>query len=86
MMPANLDKATYDSDMCRRMIWETTMKAYMRRTDKMESNLRAIYAIVWGKCSPIMQSKLESLDKYEARSTDCNCLWLLKEIQGITPF
>jgi hypothetical protein len=66
------------------MIWETSMKASMRRTEKMESNLRAIYAIVWGQSSPMMQSKLESLDEYEARSTDCDCVWLLKEIQGIT--
>jgi hypothetical protein len=83
-MPDNLDKATYDTDMGRRMIWETSMKAYMRRTDKMESNLRAIYAIVWGQSSPMMQSKLESLHEYDARSTDCDCVWLLKEIQGIT--
>jgi hypothetical protein len=60
------------------------MKAYMRRTEKMESNLRAIYAIVWGRSSPMMQSKLESLNEYEAQSTDCDCVWLLKEIQGIT--
>ena len=26
-MPANLDKTTYENDMGRRMIWETTMKA-----------------------------------------------------------
>jgi hypothetical protein len=60
------------------------MKAYMRRTERMESNLSAIYAIVWGQSSPMMQSKLESLDECEARSTDCDCVWLLKEIQGIT--
>ncbi len=83
-MPANLDKTTYENDMGRRMIWETTMKAYMKRTDKLESNLRAIFAIVWGQSSPMMQSKIESLDEYETRSTACDCVWLLKEIQGIT--
>ena len=44
------------------MIWETSMKNYMRQVEKVESNLCAIYAIVWGQCSPLMQSKLESLD------------------------
>jgi hypothetical protein len=35
----------------------------------------------------MIQSKLESLDEYDVKSTDCNCVWLLKEIQGIThPF
>jgi hypothetical protein len=47
-MPDNLDKATYNTDMGRRMKRETSMKAYMRRTEKMESNLRAIYATMWG--------------------------------------
>jgi len=83
-IPANLPKDVYEGDMARRMIWETTMKTYIKRTDKMESNLRAIYAIVWGQCSPMMQSKLESLDDYSHRHTACDCVWLLQEIQGIT--
>jgi hypothetical protein len=31
-----------------------------------------------------MQSKLESLDDYTAKSDTCDCSWILKEIQGIT--
>ena len=50
----------------------------------MKSNMRGIYAIVWGQCSPMMQSKLESLDHYSTKSIQCDCIWLLKEIQGIT--
>jgi hypothetical protein len=83
-MPANLEKSVYEGDMGKRMIWETAMKTYMKRIDKLESNTRAIYAIVWGQCSPMMQSKLESLDEFTERSTDCDCVWLLQEIQGIT--
>ena len=70
----NLEKSVYESDMARRMIWDTNMKTYMKRIDKMESNLRAIYAIVRGQFSPTMQSKIESLDDYDGRSTDCNCV------------
>jgi hypothetical protein len=70
--------------MGKRMIWQTYMKSYMKRTDMMESNMRGIYAIVWGQCSPMMQSKLESLDHYSTKSIECDCIWLLKEIQGIT--
>ena len=82
--PPNLTKEEYDEDMGKRMIWTTSMKSYMKRTDLMESNLRGIYAIVWGQCSPMMQSKLESLDDYGKNSADCDCIWLLKQIQGIT--
>jgi hypothetical protein len=71
--------------MGKRMIWQTYTKSYMKRTDMMESNVRGIYAIVWGQNSPMMQSKLEYLDHYSTKSIECNCIWLLlKEIQGIT--
>jgi hypothetical protein len=66
------------------MIWETSMKTYMKRVDLLESNNRAIYTIDWGQCSPMMQSKVESLDAFESKSSTCDCIWLLKEIQGIT--
>jgi hypothetical protein len=82
--PENLTKTEYETDMSKKMIWETLMKNYMKRVDLLESNTRAIYAIVWGQCSPMMQSKLESLDDFEARSEECDCIWLQKEIQGIT--
>jgi hypothetical protein len=32
----------------------------------------------------MMQSKLESLDDYENKKDTCDCIWILKEIQGIT--
>jgi hypothetical protein len=60
VQPANLTKTEYDEDMGKKMIWETSMKNYMKRKDLMESNAIAIHAIVWGQCSPMMQSKLES--------------------------
>jgi hypothetical protein len=67
-----------------KMIWETLMKTYMKRMDMLESNQRGIYAIVWGQCSPMMQSKLELLDSYKSKSNGCDCIWLLQEIRAIT--
>jgi hypothetical protein len=32
----------------------------------------------------MMQSKLRSLNNYESKSNGCDCIWLLKEIRGIT--
>jgi hypothetical protein len=84
VQPANLTKEEYEGDMGKKMIWETSMKTYLKRMDLLESNTRGIYAIVWGQCSPMMQSKLESLDDFGTKSNTCDCVWLLKEIQGIT--
>jgi hypothetical protein len=52
VQPANLSKEEYEGDMGKKMIWETSMKTYMKRVDLMESNTRAIYAIVWGAMQP----------------------------------
>jgi hypothetical protein len=84
VQPANLSKEEYEGDMGKKMMWETTMKTYMKRLDQMDSNTRKIYAIVWGQSSPLMQSKLESLEDFDEKNTACDCVWLLKEIQGIT--
>ena len=70
--------------MGKKMIWETPMKSYIKRTELLVSNTRAIYAIVWGECSPMMQAKLESLDSFDDKSDKFVCIWILKETQGIT--
>lgn len=31
--PPNLEKKVYEEDMAQKMIWETKMKNYMKRTD-----------------------------------------------------
>jgi hypothetical protein len=84
VQPPNLTDEEYKTDMGKKKMWEETMKTFIKRINSQESNARAIYAIVWGQCSPMMQFKLESLDDYEARSDACDCAWILKEIQGIT--
>jgi hypothetical protein len=84
VQPQNLMKTEYEEDMGKKMMWETSMQMYMKRMDLMKSNTRAIYAIIWGQCSPMMQSKLESLDHSDMKSTACDWVWLLQEIQGIT--
>jgi hypothetical protein len=84
VQPSNLTKDDYEKDMGKKMMWETSMKSFMKRTDLQESNARAIYAIVWGQCSPMMKSKIESLDDFSDKSATRDCAWLLEEIQGIT--
>jgi hypothetical protein len=84
IQPANLSKTDYDTDMGMRMIWETSIKSHIKRKELQESNTIAIYAIVWGQCSPLMQSKHESLEVFGEKSKSSDCIWLLKEIQGIT--
>ena len=39
--------------------------------------------VAWGQCSPIMQSKLKSSADYKIKNKECDCIWILKEIQAI---
>ena len=66
-------------------IWEKKVSAYCTRTDYLDSNLKTAYAVIWGQCSEAMKAKLTSLDVFETKSHESDCIWILKEIKGITP-
>ena len=84
VQPKDLSDEEYEKNKTKKMIWETQVKSYVKRLETLESNSRAVYAIVWGQCSAMMQSKLESLAEYESKNKDCDCEWIIHEIQGIT--
>jgi hypothetical protein len=65
-------------------IWETKVSAYCTCTDYLDSNLKTAYAVIWGQCSEAMKAKLTSLDDFETKSHESDCVWILKEIKGIT--
>jgi hypothetical protein len=48
----NLSPIVCTTDMGAKMIWETKMKSFMNRKEKMESNLRAIFSALWGAVQP----------------------------------
>jgi len=64
-------------------IWEK-VSAYCTRTDYLDSNLKTAYAVIWGHCSKAMRAKLTSLDDFENKSHESDCVWILKEIKCIT--
>jgi hypothetical protein len=65
-------------------IWEKKVSAYCTCTDYLNSNLKTAYAVIWGQCSEAMKAKLTSLDDFETKSHENDCVWILKEIKGIT--
>jgi len=65
-------------------IWEKKVPAYCTRTDYLNSNLKTAYAVIWGKCSEAMKAKLTSFYDFETKSHESDCVWILKEIKGIT--
>jgi hypothetical protein len=42
----------------RKEVWRTRVKSYVSRYEILESNLKAVYAVVWGQCSTTMRTKV----------------------------
>jgi hypothetical protein len=71
-------------DLGAKLEWENDMTYFSKRKTIMANNLRGIHGIVWGQCSLMMRSKVESMDHYREKNLKCDCIWLLKAIQAIT--
>jgi uncharacterized protein (DUF2164 family) len=65
-------------------IWEKKVSAYCTRTDYLNNNLKTAYAVIWGQCSKAMKAKFTSIDDFETKSHESDCVWILKESKGIT--
>jgi len=64
-------------------LWDRQVDGYFTRTGHIESNLKAMYAIIWGQCSEAMQAKLKSLSDFEVKDGENDCVWLLTAIWTI---
>ena len=50
----------------------------------LEDSLTALFNIIWGKCSAMMQNRLELIPGYESINMDTNVATLLREIRSIS--
>ena len=50
----------------------------------LKSTLRSLYGIVWGQCSPLMQTRVKKGENYETHKMNGDVVWLLKEIKIIS--
>jgi hypothetical protein len=55
-------------------IWETKVFAYCTPTDYLDSNLKTANAVIWGQCSEAMKAKLTSLEDFETKSHESDCV------------
>jgi hypothetical protein len=98
--PGNMDSLTKDlvlptipeseeldpeeTNLLVKAIWNKKVTSYCTRTNYLESNLKTAYAVILGQCSKAMKAKLTSLDDFKTKSHNIDCIWILKEIKGIT--
>ena len=46
--------------------------------------MNKIYGIVFGRCTPSLQSVMKRVTEYEKKSKDCDCFWIMEETKKIT--
>jgi Reverse transcriptase (RNA-dependent DNA polymerase) len=80
--PKPLSKEERDDEL-EVALWKEKVSAYSKRTDVIEQNMKAIFAVIWGQCSESMKDKIRSNDKHKIKLTQGDCIWLLTEIKGI---
>ena len=66
------------------LIWREELKAYVQRGQVLTGTLAAVHAVIWGQCSEAMKAKVKACKDYDARTKECDCFWLLKQIKAVT--
>ena len=58
-------------------------KRYLNEKDLLSNHLHSLFTILWGQCSPGIQSKIRSSVDYLIRKEEGDCAWLLEEIRQV---
>ena len=80
-LPPNLTTDALDAE---KELWKDAIKQVGKRLNYLDENIKTVYAIVWGKCTDIMQQKLEASDEYNEVWESGDGLRLLSMIKDIT--
>ena len=58
-------------------------KRHLNEKDLLTNHLHSLFTILWGQCSPGIQSKIRSSIDYLIRKEEGDCAWLLEEIRQV---
>ena len=58
--------------------------AYVKEEKSLEDSLTALFNIIWGQCSAMMQHRLESMTDYESINVNVDVATLMREIRNIS--
>jgi hypothetical protein len=56
------------------------MKVFAARRAMLRQNKTKVYSVIWGQCSPALQSELMGEQEYQTMSTSFDCIWLLETL------
>ena len=65
-------------------LYKEQIRRYATHLDKQAANQRALYSVMWGQCSPTLQSKIQGVPNYQTMHSTCDLTMLLKEIRNVS--
>lgn len=67
----------------KKRIWEKEVGDGVKRRSILKNNLKSLYSLVWGQCTPPMKAKIESLTEHENAKTQSDSLRMLIAIRSV---
>jgi hypothetical protein len=64
-------------------IWESQCINYAKRSNHLEENLKTVYTIVYGQCTELLKTRLQSLPKFEVARVSGDVISLLRMIKEV---
>jgi hypothetical protein len=67
----------------KKAIWKKLIEAHVKRLEKREDNTCKVYMLIFGQCSEVVRSKLESMSTYTVMQSKFDIVELLTSIQTV---
>ena len=83
----NKPKALTDDeadDPTEKAIHNEMVKLYVKQHALIRSNIKKVYALIWGQCSEPLQTLVRNNDEYKEKEKKKDVVWLLKQLKALT--
>ena len=82
-MDIGIPEEPLNGNTLEKIIWEKEVDDGVRRRSILKNNLKSLYSLVWGQCTPPMKAKIESLNDYKNAKAESNSIGLIGAIKSI---
>ena len=62
-------------------LFKEEMKMFAGRENMLCQNQIKLWGVIWGQCSPALQTEIKGNDDYLGESSKYNCVWLLEKLK-----
>ena len=80
--PAELIGEDAENEIRRTMYFELFMR-HLTKKETLTNHLHSFFTILWGQCSPGIQSKMRSSVQFLSKKENGGCAWLIEKIRQV---